>query len=307
MIGEGGARAATPADSGKACPYCRFALKSGGGVVDCPSCSATHHDECWGDNGGCAVMGCASAPSLAGGVPAPTATARQPPPPPPPPPPAYPSPHATAPAPPQRRGTPVLTASVLLLALALTGAAVALVLSSRSAPSEPVASDAPPPTVTVTNPPSSPQTRPDRPVEAVDAAEIETLLQRYYGAVRTGGFARAWQMLSPTYKSWKAGNGGFAKWQEQESRNRAQLRVGDLDVNVRSFDASTGVATIFVGGMRFEQRDGTTCAYEGITWARRFGGEWLYDQGYLQNAPRAAVWRPRRLETLGGGCDESGY
>lgn len=56
----------TPAQAGRNCPYCRFALKSGVSGVECGACHAVHHAECWDENRGCAVMGCALAPSAAG-------------------------------------------------------------------------------------------------------------------------------------------------------------------------------------------------------------------------------------------------
>ncbi len=43
------------------CPYCADAAPDGG-VHDCPTCGAPHHEDCWRENGGCAVFGCASAP-----------------------------------------------------------------------------------------------------------------------------------------------------------------------------------------------------------------------------------------------------
>ncbi len=40
------------------CPYCQSTVESDGGTVTCPRCSAVHHEECWRDNGGCAVASC---------------------------------------------------------------------------------------------------------------------------------------------------------------------------------------------------------------------------------------------------------
>ncbi|MEV4422449.1 hypothetical protein AB0L40_21105 [Patulibacter sp. NPDC049589] len=45
-------------EAGRSCPYCRFPLKPGTGVAECGSCHAVHHDECWEEGGGCAVVGC---------------------------------------------------------------------------------------------------------------------------------------------------------------------------------------------------------------------------------------------------------
>lgn len=43
------------------CPYCREPL-SAGSVQECPTCHLPHHADCWEENHGCTVFGCASAP-----------------------------------------------------------------------------------------------------------------------------------------------------------------------------------------------------------------------------------------------------
>jgi hypothetical protein len=48
---------------GRTCPYCRFGLEEGVSVIACPVCKAVHHDDCWEENGGCAVALCAGGPS----------------------------------------------------------------------------------------------------------------------------------------------------------------------------------------------------------------------------------------------------
>lgn len=56
-------RAATDAETGRSCPYCRFAFKPGIALAVCWACRAPHHADCWGDNGGCAVIGCRAGPA----------------------------------------------------------------------------------------------------------------------------------------------------------------------------------------------------------------------------------------------------
>lgn len=56
-------RAATVEMVGRNCPYCRFPIKEGGAVLECAHCHAIHHEDCWGDNGGCAITSCAGGPS----------------------------------------------------------------------------------------------------------------------------------------------------------------------------------------------------------------------------------------------------
>ena len=42
------------------CPYCRHDIVEPDITETCPSCEALHHSECWIENGGCAVIGCAA-------------------------------------------------------------------------------------------------------------------------------------------------------------------------------------------------------------------------------------------------------
>ncbi|MGH2958782.1 MAG: SPOR domain-containing protein [Solirubrobacterales bacterium] len=43
------------------CPYCRFEVRNEDAVA-CDACQASHHVDCWDDNGGCAVYGCVNSP-----------------------------------------------------------------------------------------------------------------------------------------------------------------------------------------------------------------------------------------------------
>jgi TM2 domain-containing membrane protein YozV len=46
------------------CPYCRTEVgEAEGERRDCPGCGAPHHADCFAENGGCTVFGCANAPS----------------------------------------------------------------------------------------------------------------------------------------------------------------------------------------------------------------------------------------------------
>jgi hypothetical protein len=43
------------------CPYCRAGLLAGEPSTACPRCETEHHAECYRENGGCTVFGCAGA------------------------------------------------------------------------------------------------------------------------------------------------------------------------------------------------------------------------------------------------------
>jgi hypothetical protein len=54
------------------CAYCQTAMNRPT-AARCPDCGAVHHQDCWQDNGGCAVLGCAAGPD--GTPPAPPGSA----------------------------------------------------------------------------------------------------------------------------------------------------------------------------------------------------------------------------------------
>ena len=47
------------------CPYCQTPLQDGEALVACPACNATHHPDCYRENGGCAIPGCTGRPTRA--------------------------------------------------------------------------------------------------------------------------------------------------------------------------------------------------------------------------------------------------
>lgn len=44
------------------CPYCLSSIAVGDTTESCPECHVVYHAECWSENKGCAVYGCAKAP-----------------------------------------------------------------------------------------------------------------------------------------------------------------------------------------------------------------------------------------------------
>lgn len=45
------------------CPYCRAAIDDDANRKDCSGCGTPHHADCYAENGGCTVFGCAQAPA----------------------------------------------------------------------------------------------------------------------------------------------------------------------------------------------------------------------------------------------------
>src|SRR5215469_14697985 len=44
------------------CPYCRSPFEPGEETVTCEACATPHHADCYAENAGCTVFGCAKAP-----------------------------------------------------------------------------------------------------------------------------------------------------------------------------------------------------------------------------------------------------
>ncbi|MEA2410706.1 MAG: Prokaryotic finger family 1, partial [Thermoleophilaceae bacterium] len=243
-------RPAAETETGRACPYCRFPLKEGIAVCECASCHAVHHDDCWGDNGGCAIVGCDGGDGESATTVAPVAIS--------PPPPRRPGPIAISPdpepsethplpkvgsaqrvavaAPPAgARKRPWLIAAVFMLALAVAGAGAAYYFTTKKSSSThprpvaqprssgPVAGTANPAPTPSIPPPANPPT----PVVS-DRTRIERLLKRYYGDVQNGNYDAAWALLSPSYKQWKSSNGGRSGWMTQEQQNERSLDPSGL-------------------------------------------------------------------------------
>ena len=307
-----GPRLSRADEAGRTCPYCRFPLKAQGLVVMCDACATIHHADCWQENSGCAVLGCSAAPggqpsgqSQDGdsGQPATGASQSS----------DVPAKQQAAPVRSNRRNALLFGALALIAA---TGVAVAFALSRSSSRGETTK------TVVVVRSVGKAATAdaaasvaPRTPSTATDAqaqpghsrrALITGLLGRYYQAVSHAEFASAWRLLSPSYKAWKANHGGYGKWLTSEQRNQSHLNPDGIRVRVVAYDPATGVATVYVSGMTYTTAQGD-CPYRGYTWARQFGSRWYYDQGYLQNAERAAQWRPRSQETLGVPCESDQY
>ncbi len=303
-------REATAKDAGRTCPFCRFPLKPGMELTDCGVCSAAHHAECWDENRGCAIALCAGGPGNEATRPLPPPPPPQFQPPPPPPPPAAPS-----------RTNVGLIAAIVALAVAVSAVAIAVVVTRSTSgaaaegtvpESTPVAeatpTETPEETETATPEPTPEETPTPEPTPRPPSnrAQIERILVAYYANVLEGDYDGAWRLLSPTYRSWKeTEGGGYAKWETQEDVHRDRLDPSGLHVEILSIDGD--VATIDVSGMSMVTRNDPNCDFNGVTWARRVGGKWRYDQGYLQNAARAAEWRPRREQTLGYVCESDGY
>jgi hypothetical protein len=315
-------RTATEPEAGRACPYCRFPLKGGVEVVACGSCASVHHADCWGDNHGCAIVGCVAGPSA---IPA-----ASPPPPPPPaaayeapaPPPATATqvlPPVAAPMPrqPVSRG-PWLIAAVVILALAIGGAATAYVVTRKkdkpatAQVSVPVAPSTPDDAVPQTDPGDDVNTEPDTATppsgvlpdesRAQMKDDIESLLLDWHNDVVNGEYRAAWNLMTPRKREQKAREDGYNEWAKSQASVGMYLDPSGLYVSILDVDDATGVVTVSVHGMRWLAPNRHCTYWSGVTWVKYENGQWLYEPGYSTTEARRAYWEPRKSETLGSNC-----
>ncbi len=226
---------ATAADAGRSCPYCRFPLKEGAAAERCDSCSSLHHEDCWRDGGGCAVLGCTGAatavaaatpaspeagwpqPSYQQGVAAPPsdptqtypgygAPGRQPPPPPsptpppppaPPPPPGPPPPPPPGPPPPPRSGNQTVLVAAAIIALLGIGTGVAVATGVFSSATHVITTTQSTGVVTTTPPPPTVSTGPTPVEEASDRHAIMSVLNTYQTAYSQQDLSSLSEIFSP--------------------------------------------------------------------------------------------------------------
>jgi Prokaryotic RING finger family 1 len=338
-------------ETGRACPYCRFALKEGVQIAVCAVCGASHHADCWHDNGGCAVTACAGGPSTGGpsagvprggwagapggpsavvaghaeeaaGVPTmptvaqPVAAGQGTWPATPPAGPPWPSQPPTA-----ARWSPSLAIAVIVLAIAVTGAAVAIWLSQGGKGTRPIANTIGVQTVTASptsaSPPTSSPTAQSTTaggttasaqglLPAVPAAqmqsEIQQMLLEWHEDVVHGNFSAAWELLSRRKRAQDSSEYGYPKWVKNQSTLRPYLDPAGLRVTIQRTEPSSGVAQVDLTGMTWNKPNSYCGEWSGITWVKYEEEAWRYDPGYSTTPQREREWKPRFSELLGGRC-----
>jgi hypothetical protein len=330
------------ADTGKTCPYCRFPLKEGTSIMRCGVCQATHHGDCWQDNGGCAVIACAGGPTSSPAdrevteVAAATRArpAVQPPfggsPPGAPPPSPAPTMWQPGAQPPQGGRGPWLPVAVVILAIAVVGAGVAVVLSRQNndvrlaASAQTVTSNEPGNTETTTDsttttpdseeatttsvsdtgdttPSSADGVLPDEPIEQL-RQEIQGLLYNWHEDIVNGDNHGAWELLSKRKRQQSLEKYGYPGWVHNQATLKPYLDPSGIRVNIDSTEPDTGVATVDVKGMSWNKPGAHCSEWSGITWVKYEQGAWRYDPGYSTTPERESKWKSRFADLLGGKC-----
>ena len=326
MTGE--QRVITREEAGRPCPYCRFALKPGATATVCPTCHAPHHGDCWEDNGGCAIVGCASGPNYVGAGQPPVSKG------------APPDAPITAPLPPSPAGDATASAAggadkpprrrrlligVALVAVAAIGAAAGAFALRGEPGKEPGDGTSQPPVAsvgtgagTVQAPTTTVETVPDDDesggtpgnggssggsTNAERRRAIARIMLAHHRAIARGDIRAAWALTSDRYRARKLREpGGYRTWARNQRTVQRSISPEGLRVAIQSFDSRSGVATIRLSGMGWSAPSSPCRSFEGITWAKLDGPNWRYEPGYSISDQRRAKWQPRRDELLGWGC-----
>lgn len=267
-------------------------------MVVCSACRAAHHADCWDDNHGCAVVGCAAGPSASranGAAPAPVASQ----------PPVYPPPASAAPPRPQPQwGAPTrpprdrrwLVGLALLLILAVAGAGTAVVLKLQGSKTKVIVQPPPPP-----NPPKTNGLLPNVPQEQM-RADIEAVLKQHHEDIVNSDYRSAWDLLSQRKQQQELQQHGYDGWQQNQATLTPYLDPSGIHVEIQSVDPPTGVATVMVTGMKWSKPGAGCTEWSGITWAKYENGAWRYDPGYSTTPERQQQWQSRYSELLGATC-----
>ena len=291
--------------AGHTCPYCRSRVESAGGSKECPSCGAEHHADCWIENDGCAVVGCAESPAAkkAAGIVLPPIE----------------EPRATVvidvATDASKKGSgrslkrPLIAGAAVVAVVAVgIGAAVAIRAGDKGGKIE-VAEGAPESNATSDARQSMQAVDLSRrrdPSEFTDAEVVvgakqvlvkhHELLQRAAGDPSSPYARQAYALLSArkrgaeTAEGAEYGQSGFEFWiTKREDEN---LRIGESvclpgTVALRPpgyWDPKNGVAMVYVN----------FGSYAGFTWVLYEHGHWTYDAGYGHVPGREAIWEPRK-------------
>jgi Prokaryotic RING finger family 1 len=307
--------------AGRACPYCRFPLKEAAEIVECRSCHAVHHADCWGENSGCAINGCS--------------TAADPAPPPTPAPAPVQSPAVTAawaaglpgspgapavvtaPEAPRRGMRNMILALVAILVLGGSGAALYVALSKKShttvvnAPAGGGSSHVQVPNTDTRSgvdpssggaaPPSN-GLLPDVPQSQM-RSDIQDMLLTWHEDIKSGDYQEAWDLLTRRKQRQDLGEpGGYDAWVKAQASLGEYLDPSTIHVSIAGLQRSEGVARVKITGMGWSKPGSSCSTWSGITWVKYEGSEWRYDPGYSTTVQRRSVWQPREGELLGWGC-----
>lgn len=318
---------------GRNCPYCRFPLKASSEFAECPVCHAVHHADCYAENGGCAIVGCAGDDTTAAVPHAPTPlTAPQRPtvvmPP------GSMSPAELDQAPPRRssvahRHRRLLTS--LAAALAALGCAAAAVFAAssghtrtttQSVPTDPQPSATTPPPETPTTPSDSGSPGSAPPVtdgngtqlapssttddDATIQAAAQSKIADFHQAVASDDTSTAWHDLAPYNRANKISEAGYGdgtqdsppqQWVTDMSTFNGNLDASNVQVSLVSVDRQSGIALVDVEGMT-SSGGGLCNPYAGKTWMAYEDGQWWYDPGVKHHPERSSEF-PNQQGLLG--------
>jgi hypothetical protein len=286
----------------KTCPYCRSPVEPDQQLKECPSCGAPHHEDCWQENGGCAVVSCASGPAAGDTVVLPAIEE-----------PSEPVvvevAEASGTARWRRRALPVAITALAVLAMAGVGVGVAIVLrgagdgasieatGTAASPNHPrsslVAHDS--------DAPKGPATPATFSKTEVIAGAEGVLLRHHQLLAKAEGdpnspFAhQAFALLSERKRQKETEDGaaeglsGFDYWISKREDENLQIGAevclpGYVDLRPPGYwNPHNGEAMVYVD----------YGSYAGFTWVLYEHGRWTYDAGYGHVPEREARWAPQ--------------
>lgn len=312
---------ATKQDTGKSCPFCRFPIKERDEVVACGECHSPHHEDCWEENGGCAVSGCAGAPESAGSGSSSGGSHI--------PPVAGPSKKKVTldPRPAMRRRKrqrqrtkptkkPVAAAAppgkTSKSTLWIAGAVVAflavvavIMIANNFGDTDPASSKSCEEGTGLNGIPCYDNGK----LPNVPTAEMEgqagRAVRSWFNLIALGDYQRAWMSLSPRVRNQIRQDKGFQGWQENQLALNKYLEPANAVVHiVKPSYPDEGVLSVKVTNMPYT-KEGDLCEKrEGVTWVawNPKKNRWFMEPGVGVSKQRKADWGYRSVELLSYKC-----
>jgi hypothetical protein len=252
----------------------------------CSKCSASHHLECWEENGGCAVVGCAEISTASKGIPPvdlkPRAEIK-----------VNEGGGSQSPVPSRESAKTGLSDSILvasfagLMALALIGVfLLSVTFGGGSSPDEAE-------NVASGQLPGIPPAR--------MALDIQRDVERWYDYIDKGQFEYAWEFLSERKREQITSSAsgeypdGRYSWQVSMSRLKRKLNFRDSKIRIDLLNPSypdEGVKSIRLMGLVYSSCGRTL---SGVTWVSYddANDRWLYEPGVDLTVERSEDWGDR--------------
>lgn len=315
---------ATKQDTGKSCPFCRFPIKERDEVVACGECHSTHHEDCWEENGGCAVPDCAGAPAASGSGGGSGGSHI--------PPVAGPSKKKVTldprpelrrrkrqrqrkkaaatgkplPVPPPPGESSKTTLWIAGAAIAFLAVIAVIMISNNFGDTDPASGKSCEEGTGKNGVPCYDNGKlPNTPTPDMQS-QISRSVRSWFNLVDLGDYPSAWTRLSPRVRKQISQDEGYQGWRDKQVRLTKYLHPSNANVTLMTGESfpEEGVMTVYISNLPFDDPNDRCDQIEGVSWVvwDPDAQKWFYEPGITVSNARRSAWGYRGTKVLKFKC-----